>query len=245
MTHNYEQLLRISIQEVMSGDLPSNGDASTDDQADNHTQATFTTPDKIHTQDEFPVRSTLAESRLKPSAETTATLAKVEDRQAVDDSSQLSPCETQQLDKLLASAPYPAAVSIDALKVIQQQRGWVSDASLSLLSAYIHVSIADLDSVATFYNLIFRQAVGEIVLHPCDGISCDLMGGVEVRAAISQKLQINPGETTPDNRFTLIPLPCLGACDKAPVMIASKQVYPHLSVSKIAQLIDELEGHKK
>ena len=242
MTHNYEQLLRISIQEVMSADLPSNGDASTDEQAGNHTQATFTTPEKRHTQGELPVRSTLAESRLTPSAET---LAKVEDRQAAADSSQLKPCETKQLDKLLASAPYPAAVSIDALKVIQQQRGWVSDASLSLLSAYIQVSVADLDSVATFYNLIFRQAVGEVVLHPCDGISCDLMGGVEVRAAICHKLQLNPGETTADNRFTLIPLPCLGACDKAPVMIASKRVYPHLTVSKIAQLIDELEGHKK
>ncbi|BAJ01612.1 NADH dehydrogenase I, E subunit [Shewanella violacea DSS12] len=228
----------------MSGDLPSSGDASTDEQADNHTQATYTAPDNSHTQNVLPVQSTRTES-ASPSSETSNALAKITNRQAVDNSPQLSPCEIKQLDKLLASAPYPAAVSIDALKVIQQQRGWVSDTSLSLLSAYIQVSVAELDSVATFYNLIFRQAVGEVVLHPCDGISCDLMGGVEVRAAISQKLHINPGETTPDNRFTLIPLPCLGACDKAPVMIASKHVYPHLTLNKIAQLIDELDGDKK
>ncbi|AQS38676.1 NADH:ubiquinone oxidoreductase 24 kD subunit [Shewanella psychrophila] len=243
MTQSYEQLLRISIQEVMSGDLPSNGDASADDQTSSRTQPTSATPEKPAVPDDFP--SNISQSNSAPVATSSETLTKVRDKQVDEYSSQLSPCETQQLDKLLVSAPYPAAVSIDALKVIQARRGWVSDASLSLLSAYIKVTIAELDSVATFYNLIFRQAVGEIVLHPCDGISCDLMGGIEVRAAISQRLHINPGETTPDNHFTLIPLPCLGACDKAPVMIAAKRVHQHLTVSKIAKLIDGLEENSK
>ena len=245
MTQSYEQLLRISIQEVMASDLPSNGDDSADEQTSNPSPHTSTTPESNHTLDALPVHRTLAESTLPPSSKTSDTLANIRDKQVDEFNDQLTLCETKQLDKLLASAPYPAAVSIDALKVIQGRRGWVSDASLSLLSAYIEVPIAELDSVATFYNLIFRQAVGEIVLHPCDGISCDLMGGGDVRLAISQKLHIKPGETTPDNRFTLIPLPCLGACDKAPVMIASEQLHQHLTVSQIVKLIDELEGNQQ
>lgn len=157
---------------------------------------------------------------------------------------ELSDSEKRQIDEALHHVPFASGASIDALKIVQQHRGWVSDAALKALSEYMGVSTADLDSVATFYNLIFRKPVGKVVLHPCDGISCDLMGGKKVRQCISKKLAIGNAETSQDGQFTLIPLPCLGACDKAPVMIADKQLFEHLDENSLTGVLDELRGRK-
>ncbi|TRY13630.1 NADH-quinone oxidoreductase subunit NuoE [Shewanella hanedai] len=156
------------------------------------------------------------------------------------DASGLSEKEQHGIDALISHSPQLAGITIDALKLIQAERGWISDASLNALSIYTNIPVADLDSVATFYNLIFRQPVGTIVLHPCDGISCDLMGAEHIRQCLSHHLNINAGETTADNHFTLIPLPCLGACDKAPVMIANKQLFENMTETEIPELIRAL-----
>lgn len=155
---------------------------------------------------------------------------------------ELSESEIKQIDDALHHVPFPSGASIDALKIIQQHRGWVSDACLKALSKHMKVSTADLDGVATFYNLIFRQPVGKVVLHPCDGISCDLMGGKKVRKCLSKKLGIGDGQTTKDNHFTLIPLPCLGACDKAPVMIASEKLFELMDEQSVPDILEELSS---
>ena len=152
----------------------------------------------------------------------------------------LSTVEKQQIDAALSHVPCPSGAAIDALKIVQQHRGWVSDGVLKALAEHMHLSTADLDAVATFYNLIFRQPVGKVILHPCDGISCDLMGGRKVRQCIRKQLQIGNGQTTADQQFTLIPLPCLGACDKAPVMIASEQLFELIDENAVAPLLERL-----
>jgi len=153
---------------------------------------------------------------------------------------ELSDVEKAQIDKVLLETPYTSGASIDALKIVQNHRGWVSDASLLALSHYLNLPLADLDSVATFYNLIFRQPVGKVVLHPCDGISCDLMGGHKIRQCLSKQLKITHGQTTDDNQFTLIPLPCLGACDKAPVMIANETLFELIEEESLPLILNNL-----
>lgn len=156
---------------------------------------------------------------------------------------ELSDSEKQQIDEALHHVPFASGASIDALKIVQAHRGWVSDAALNALSEHMGLSTADLDSVATFYNLIFRQPVGKVVLHPCDGISCDLMGGKKIRRCISKNLGITDAQTTEDNQFTLIPLPCLGACDKAPVMIADKLLFELIDENKVPEILNQLRGN--
>ena len=153
---------------------------------------------------------------------------------------ELSDVEKAQIDKLLLETPYTSGASIDALKIIKNHRGWVSDASLLALALYLNLPLADLDSVATFYNLIFRQPVGKVVLHPCDGISCDLMGGQKIRQCLHKQLKITNGQTTEDNQFTLIPLPCLGACDKAPVMIANETLFELIQEDNLPLILTKL-----
>jgi len=157
------------------------------------------------------------------------------------DDHQLSDAEKRQIDSLLTQVPEAQAIAIDALKLVQENRGWVSDITLSALAHYTQIPLATLDGIATFYNLIFRRSVGQVVLHPCDGISCELMGGAEVRAQLGNLLNLLPGQTTDDDHFTLVPLPCLGACDKAPVMIANKHLYEYLHVQDLDSIITKLK----
>ena len=101
------------------------------------------------------------------------------------------------------------------------------------------MSFAELDGIATFYNLIFRKPVGEKVILLCDSVSCWIMGGVDIREKIKSKLQIEMGETTPDDKYTLLPMSCLGDCDHAPAMIVGEDVYRDLTNERIDEIFDE------
>jgi NADH-quinone oxidoreductase subunit E len=120
---------------------------------------------------------------------------------------------------LVADVPEPRAAAIDALRYLQARRGWIDDEALASLAAALRMSVAALGEVATFYNLIFRQPVGETVILLCDSVTCWMMGRDALQARIGVRLGIGPGETTADRRFTLLPIVCLGACDKAPALM--------------------------
>lgn len=149
--------------------------------------------------------------------------------------------EIHEIDQEAARYPRRDAVSIDALKIVQKHRGWVSDESLVDIARHIGVSATDLDSVATFYNLIFRRPVGRHVIMACDSVSCWLMGCDAVETHLKERLGIGMGDTTPDNRFTLLPIVCLGHCDHAPAMMIDDDLY--LDV-KPDQLDGVLENYK-
>jgi len=136
----------------------------------------------------------------------------------------LSPEETAEIAAEIAHVPEPASAMIEALRIVQRHRGWVSDQSVVAIARMLGTSTAEVDSVATFYNLIFRQPVGRHVVMYCDSVSCYVMGCDQLRVALQEKLGIEPGETTSDGRFTLLPIVCLGACDHAPAMMIDEDL---------------------
>ncbi|HWZ31788.1 MAG TPA: NADH-quinone oxidoreductase subunit NuoE [Bryobacteraceae bacterium] len=149
--------------------------------------------------------------------------------------------EIQEIESEAAHYPRREAVSIDALKIVQRHRGWVSDDSLRDIAQHIGMSPTDLDSIATFYNLIYRRPVGRHVISVCDSVSCWIMGCEQIREHLRQHLGIGLGETTPDNRFTLLPTVCLGCCDHAPALMVDGDLHTDLDPLKIAP---ELEKYK-
>ena len=136
----------------------------------------------------------------------------------------LTPEETAEIAAEIAHVPEPASAMIEALRIVQRHRGWVSDQSVAAIASMLGTSTAAVDSVATFYNLIFRQPVGRHVVMYCDSVSCYVMGCDQLRVALQEKLGIEPGETTSDGRFTLLPIVCLGACDHAPAMMIDEDL---------------------
>jgi len=149
--------------------------------------------------------------------------------------------ERQEIEGELAHYPTKQAVCIDAMKIVQRHRGWVSDESLRDIGELLEMSAADLDGLATFYNLIFRKPVGRHVVMLCDSVSCWIMGYERMREHLISRLGIQFGETTPDNRFTLLPIVCLGACDHAPAMIVNNNLHGDLDRDKIDRLLEECE----
>src|SRR5215813_11066349 len=147
---------------------------------------------------------------------------------------------TEEINEIEAeAAKYPRrdAVCIDALKIVQRRRGWVSDENVRDISELLGVSAADVDSVATFYNLIFRKPVGRHVILLCDSISCWVMGYEGLRAQLASKLQIKYGETTSDGRFTLLPNPCLGCCDCAPALMIDNDLYKNITSAQLDDIL--------
>ncbi|NLN74690.1 MAG: NADH-quinone oxidoreductase subunit NuoE [Armatimonadetes bacterium] len=141
--------------------------------------------------------------------------------------------ECAEIKEELIHSPTPRAACVDALKVVQRHRGWIDDEALGDVAELLGMSSAELDGVATFYNLIFRQPVGEHVILVCDSISCWLVGSESVLSALERRLGIKAGETTADGKFTLLLTVCLGHCDIAPVMMLDGEIIGNLTQEKI------------
>ena len=149
----------------------------------------------------------------------------------------LSEAELREIDAEIAHVPYRAAVAIDALKIVQAHRGWVSDESLRAIAHHLEMSSAELEGIATFYNLIFRRPVGDRVILLCNSVTCWIKGCDKLQQKISEQLGIGPGETTADNQYTLLPVTCLGACDKAPVMMVGDELHEDVSADQLHMLL--------
>jgi NADH-quinone oxidoreductase subunit E len=150
----------------------------------------------------------------------------------------LSPEERQEIEAELPRYPHKQAVCIDAMKIVQRHRGWVSDESIRDIAELLGMSPDDLDGVATFYNLIYRKPVGRHVILLCNSVSCWIMGYERLRERLCQQLGIQFGETTPDGRFTLLPIVCLGTCDHAPALMIDNDLHRDLSPDAVNRILE-------
>ena len=148
----------------------------------------------------------------------------------------LSDAEIAAIDVELSHVPIPAGAAIDALKIVQAHRGWISDESLKAIAKHLDMSAAELDGIATFYTLIFRRPVGEKVILLCDSVTCWMKGCDALQQNITEQLGIGMGETTADNKYTLLPMTCLGACDKAPVMMVGDDLHEEITAKSLQAL---------
>jgi NADH-quinone oxidoreductase subunit E len=146
--------------------------------------------------------------------------------------------ERQEIEAEFSRYPNKRAVSIDALKIIQRHRGWVSDESLRDLGELLDMTPDELDGVATFYNLVFRKPVGRHVVLVCDSVSCWIMGYEKLCQRLTSRLGVNLGGTTSDGRFTVLPIVCLGACDHAPTLMVDDDLHRDVDPEKLDELLD-------
>ena len=151
----------------------------------------------------------------------------------------LTETERHEIEHELGHYPDGRAASIGALKIVQQHRGWVPDEAIAPIAEMIGISAAELEGVATFYSLIYRRPVGRHVIKVCDSISCYLTGFDEIKTSLEKNLGIGMGQTTTDNRFTLLPICCLGACDKGPTMMIDDDLHGDLTPQGISTLLEK------
>lgn len=147
--------------------------------------------------------------------------------------------EISEIEHEMTLYPDKQAVGLEALKIVQKHQGWVSDESLLAIADFLDIPVADLEGVATFFNLVFRKPVGKNVILFCDSVSCWIMGCEQIRQHIKTRLDIDYGETTDDDEFTFIPVPCLGDCDRAPVMMVGPDLHRNLTAEKVDAILQQ------
>ncbi|MDA8421892.1 MAG: NADH-quinone oxidoreductase subunit NuoE [Nitrospiraceae bacterium] len=151
----------------------------------------------------------------------------------------LTDLEKQEIDTELSRVATKASASVDALNIVQRHRGWVSDEALKDVASMLDMTADELDAVATFYSFIFRRPVGRHVILVCDSISCYVMGYNPLLDVIKSRLGIAFGETTEDKRFTLLPISCLGACDRAPAMMVDEDLYGPVTAEMMEEILEQ------
>jgi NADH-quinone oxidoreductase E subunit len=149
------------------------------------------------------------------------------------------------LDELLTK--YPAdqkrSAVLAALYLVQEQAGYLTGNGMRHVAGILDLTPAEVEDVATYYVMFFKEPVGKYVLQVCRTLSCALMGAERVTETLSEKLGIKVGETDPSGMFTLLEFECLGACDRAPiVMVNNEHWHERLQPSDAAKLVDDIRA---
>jgi NADH-quinone oxidoreductase subunit E len=150
----------------------------------------------------------------------------------------LSEAELAEIHHEMGHYEDPRAASIEALKAVQKHRGWVPDAAIDAIAAVIGIPASDVEGVATFYNMIFRRPVGRHVIKVCDSISCFLTGYDALKDALMAHTGLGYGETGADGRYTLLPVCCLGNCDKGPTLMIDEDTHGPVAPADVPALLE-------
>jgi NADH-quinone oxidoreductase subunit E len=145
--------------------------------------------------------------------------------------------ERREIETEMKRYPTRQAVCVDAMKIVQRHRGWISDESLHDIAALLQMTVDELDGVATFYNLIFRRPVGRHVILVCNSVTCWMLGADRVREQLSAASGAGVGGTSADDRFTLLPIVCLGACDHAPAVMIDRDLHADVDPARVGELL--------
>ena len=139
---------------------------------------------------------------------------------------------------------YPAeqrrSAVLPALYLVQHQQGYITANAMRYVASLLGITAADVEDVVSYYTMFFTKPVGTFVLSVCRTLSCALNGAERVTAEIRDVLGIKPGETDATGTFTLLEVECLGACDRAPVIMINDAWQENQRPEDVGRLLDDL-----
>jgi NADH-quinone oxidoreductase subunit E len=148
----------------------------------------------------------------------------------------------ESLTEHIASVDHPRELVVDVMFTIQDQFGFLSDEAVDEVAALLNMSTLEVEELATFYTFIYREPVGKHVIHVCDSVVCWMDGFESIRDHLCNKLGIEMGETTADGLFTLLPVCCIGYCDRSPAILINKEVHGPLTPEKLDEILENLRA---
>jgi len=152
----------------------------------------------------------------------------------------------QELSDHCAHYPSRQVGLIYVLQKLQEHYGgWLPDEAIAEAAEIVGIPEAEVEGVATFYNWFFREPVGKTIIACCDSVSCYICGAENIIGHLEKKLGIKMGETTPDGEFTLLPVVCLGNCDRAPSIMVGDQLYERVTPEMVDNILDECRRKSK
>ncbi len=155
-----------------------------------------------------------------------------------------SPGNQAKFDEIVRRYPADQRQSaiLYALYLVQEQQGYVSGAGMRHVAEQIGCTPAEVEDVVSYYTMFYTRPVGKYILNVCRTLSCALLGAERVTEELSAKLAIGPGQTTPDGMFTLMEVECLGACDRAPVVMVNDDWHERLAPGQVGAFVDDIRA---
>ena len=155
-----------------------------------------------------------------------------------------TPENRARLDEIVGRYPPDRKRSavLPALYLVQQQQGYITANGIRAVAEALDITRADVEDIVSYYTMFYRRKVGAYVLNVCRTLSCAINGAERVTEEISHKLGIKPGETDASGTFTLMEVECLGACDRAPVVMVNDAWHECLKPEDVGKLIDDLRA---
>lgn len=156
-----------------------------------------------------------------------------------DEVAQFSAAVVEEMKSHLTKYPAERSRSalIPLLFIVQRERGWLDNAGVNFLAQFLKLEVTDVWETATFYSMFNLRKVGRHHLQICKTLSCRIMGEPDITEHVCNKLGIHPGETTPDEKFTVTMVECLGSCGTAPMMQIGFNYYEDLTVEKVDKIL--------
>ena len=146
-----------------------------------------------------------------------------------------------EIERIRDEYPDPQSALLPALHLAQKEYGgWLPELALAEVAELMALPLTQVTATASFYTMFHRRPVGKHLIQVCTNISCSLLGAEHLLDHISRKLGIGVGETTPDGRFTLLEVECLGSCGTAPVMQVDEVYYDRLTTERIDEILGDL-----
>jgi NADH-quinone oxidoreductase E subunit len=147
----------------------------------------------------------------------------------------------KKIEELLARYPKKEAALLPVLCLAQQEFGFISTEEEKLVASLLGIKPIKVREVVTFYTMLNKKPVGKYHIQVCTNLSCTLLGEQKLLDYLKEKLRLEPGETSADNKFTLSTVECLGACEQSPCMMVNFDYYGHLDRQKIDSILESLK----
>ncbi|BEH11976.1 MULTISPECIES: NADH-quinone oxidoreductase subunit NuoE [Geobacter] len=143
----------------------------------------------------------------------------------------------KELQSRVAHAVTSREAAVDVMKELQRHYGWLTDEAVGEAAELLGLTPLQVEELATFYEMIYRRPVGKLVIHVCDSISCWALGGESLMAHLAAALNIEPGGTTADGLFTLLPCCCLGNCGEAPTLMVGDTLHGRVTLERAGEIL--------
>lgn len=145
-----------------------------------------------------------------------------------------------EIDKHIAKYPSRRSAILPLMFIVQRERGYLDPPGVQYLANRLQLRVTDIWEVATFYSMLHTKPIGKYHIQICKTLSCKIMGEGKITEHVCRKLGIQPGETTPDGKFSLSLVECLGSCGTAPMFQLNFDYHENLTTEKVDQILDSL-----
>lgn len=147
----------------------------------------------------------------------------------------------KKIEQLKKRYPTDKALVLPVLWMAQEQFGWISPETMKYVAGLLNVPLGQIYGVATFYTMLNTKPIGKYHVQVCTNVSCQLLGADKLTEHICTRLKVKLGETTPDKKFTVTEVECLGSCGTAPMMQVNDEYYEGLTPEAVDKLLGELK----